>query len=85
MGRHTLHDHGGAMCAITWAVLHDMLQTWLGISQSDLREKIFALLGQKDEYEKPGSMALCDMELLSEEELQRWVIEYETEVAIVHL
>ena len=30
----------------------DMLQTWLGISQSDLREKIFALLGQKDEYEK---------------------------------
>ena len=30
----------------------DMLQTWLGISQSDLREQIFALLGQKDEYEK---------------------------------
>jgi hypothetical protein len=30
----------------------DMLQTWLGISQHDLREKIFALLGQKDEYEK---------------------------------
>jgi hypothetical protein len=30
----------------------DMLQSWLGISQSDLREKIFALLGQKDEYEK---------------------------------
>ncbi|HLO30889.1 MAG TPA: potassium channel family protein [Anaerolineales bacterium] len=30
----------------------DMLQTWLGISQTDLREKIFALLGQKDEYEK---------------------------------
>ncbi len=30
----------------------DMLQTWLGISQADLREKIFALLGQKDEYEK---------------------------------
>lgn len=30
----------------------DMLQAWLGISQSDLREKIFALLGQKDEYEK---------------------------------
>jgi hypothetical protein len=30
----------------------DMLQTWLGISQSDLRETIFALLGQKDEYEK---------------------------------
>ena len=30
----------------------DMLQTWLGISPSDLREKIFALLGQKDEYEK---------------------------------
>jgi hypothetical protein len=30
----------------------DMLQTWLGISQSDLSEKIFALLGQKDEYEK---------------------------------
>ncbi len=30
----------------------DMLQTWLGISQSDLREKIFALLGQKDELEK---------------------------------
>jgi hypothetical protein len=31
---------------------HDMLQTWLGISQADLSEKIFALLGQKDEYEK---------------------------------
>jgi len=30
----------------------DMLQTWLGISQADLREKIFTLLGQKDEYEK---------------------------------
>lgn len=30
----------------------DMLQTWLGISQSDLREKIFSLLGQKNEYEK---------------------------------
>lgn len=30
----------------------DMLQTWLGISPSDLREKIFSLLGQKDEYEK---------------------------------
>ena len=30
----------------------DMLQTWLGVSQTDLREKIFALLGQKDEYEK---------------------------------
>jgi len=30
----------------------DMLQTWLGISQSDLRETIFALLGQKDENEK---------------------------------
>jgi hypothetical protein len=30
----------------------DMLQTWLGISQDDLRETIFALLGQKDEYEK---------------------------------
>jgi hypothetical protein len=30
----------------------DMLQTWLGISQADLRERIFALLGQKDEYEK---------------------------------
>ena len=30
----------------------DMLQTWLGLSQADLREKIFALLGQKDEYEK---------------------------------
>ena len=30
----------------------DMLQTWLGISQTDLREKIFALLGQKDEYER---------------------------------
>ena len=30
----------------------DMLQTWLGISQADLRENIFALLGQKDEYEK---------------------------------
>src|SRR5690349_4462163 len=30
----------------------DMLQTWLGISHVDLREKIFALLGQKDEYEK---------------------------------
>lgn len=34
------------------ALQPDMLQTWLGISQSDLREKIFALLGQKDEYEK---------------------------------
>ncbi len=30
----------------------DMLQTWLGISQSDLVEKIFMLLGKKDEYEK---------------------------------
>jgi hypothetical protein len=30
----------------------DILQTWLGISQADLREKVFALLGQKDEYEK---------------------------------
>jgi hypothetical protein len=30
----------------------DMLQTWLGISQADLREQIFVLLGQKDEYEK---------------------------------
>jgi hypothetical protein len=30
----------------------DMLQTWLGISQTDLSQKIFALLGQKDEYEK---------------------------------
>jgi hypothetical protein len=30
----------------------DMLQTWLGVSQTDLRQKIFALLGQKDEYEK---------------------------------
>lgn len=30
----------------------DMLQTWLGISQADLSEKIFTLLGQKDEYEK---------------------------------
>ena len=25
----------------------DMLQTWLGISQSDLREQIFGLLGQR--------------------------------------
>ena len=31
---------------------HDMLQTWLGLSLPDLREKIFALLGQKDDYEK---------------------------------
>jgi hypothetical protein len=30
----------------------DMLKTWLGISQDDLSETIFALLGQKDEYEK---------------------------------
>ena len=30
----------------------DMLQSWLGISQDDLRAKIFSLLGQKDEYEK---------------------------------
>ncbi len=30
----------------------DMLQTWLGISPADLRDKFFALLGQKDEYEK---------------------------------
>lgn len=30
----------------------DMMQTWLGISQMELREKIFSLLGQKDEYEK---------------------------------
>lgn len=30
----------------------DLLQTRLGLSQSDLREKIFTLLGQKDEYEK---------------------------------
>ena len=34
------------------ALQPDMLQTWLGISQTDLREKIFALLGQKEEYEK---------------------------------
>lgn len=30
----------------------DLLQAWLGISQTDLREKIFSLLGKKDEYEK---------------------------------
>ena len=30
----------------------DMLQTLLGLSLPDLREKIFSLLGQKDEYEK---------------------------------
>lgn len=30
----------------------DMLQTFLGFSLPDLREKIFSLLGQKDEYEK---------------------------------
>jgi hypothetical protein len=30
----------------------DFLATWLGLSQSELREKIFSLLGQKDEYEK---------------------------------
>jgi hypothetical protein len=30
----------------------DMLQTWLGVSQTDLRDTIFALLGQKDEYQK---------------------------------
>ena len=30
----------------------DLLQTWLGISQADLSEKIFTLLGQKDEFEK---------------------------------
>lgn len=30
----------------------DMLRTWLGISQSDLRDQILSLLGQKDEYEK---------------------------------
>jgi hypothetical protein len=36
----------------TSAPKSDMLQTWLGISQSDLREKIFALLGQKDEYQR---------------------------------
>lgn len=30
----------------------DTFQTWLGVSQADLRDKIFALLGQKDEYEK---------------------------------
>ena len=34
------------------ALKPDMLQTWLGVSQSDLREKIFVVLGQKDEYEK---------------------------------
>jgi hypothetical protein len=37
---------------LTPAPQPDMLQTWLGISQPDLREKIFGLLGQKDEYEK---------------------------------
>jgi hypothetical protein len=37
---------------LTPAPQSDMLQTWLGISQVDLREKIFGLLGQKDEYEK---------------------------------
>ena len=30
----------------------DLLQTWLGISQADLYQKIFMLLGKKDEYEK---------------------------------
>jgi hypothetical protein len=30
----------------------DMLKTWLGVSQADLRETIFALLGQKEEFEK---------------------------------
>jgi hypothetical protein len=30
----------------------DVLKAWLGISQTDLQEKIFSLLGQKDEYEK---------------------------------
>lgn len=30
----------------------DLLATWLGISETDLREKIFSLLGQKDKYEK---------------------------------
>jgi len=30
----------------------DMLQTWLGIPQTDLYEKIFTLLGKKDDYEK---------------------------------
>src|SRR5512133_1629189 len=30
----------------------DVLKAWLGISENDLREKIFSLLGQKDEYEK---------------------------------
>lgn len=36
----------------TSVVEPDMLQTLLGLSLPDLREKIFSLLGQKDEYEK---------------------------------
>lgn len=36
----------------TSVVEPDMLQTFLGLSLPDLREKIFSLLGQKDEYEK---------------------------------
>lgn len=30
----------------------DVLKAWLGISENDLREKIFSLLGKKDEFEK---------------------------------
>jgi hypothetical protein len=30
----------------------DLLETWLGLSSTDLQSKIFALLGQKDEYEQ---------------------------------
>ena len=36
----------------TTAPQPNMLKTWLVISQDDLSETIFALLGQKDEYEK---------------------------------
>jgi hypothetical protein len=30
----------------------DLLETWLGLSQTELREKVLALLGQKDQYEQ---------------------------------
>lgn len=29
----------------------DFLQAWLGISQAEMKDKIFSLLGKKDEYE----------------------------------
>jgi hypothetical protein len=36
--------------------------------------------GYSEDYLRPGSPALCEMNLLSEEELQTWIKEFEKEV-----